>query len=123
MKKLIIIFFCSALLFSCATATHKINASIMSGNQYGNDPTITGIMIGLDIITFLVTSIDFSREDPGSSKQLWRCYEESVDGFEAEDYSELLMHWASKHPEKYDEEGYFRADYNEEADEVQSITD
>jgi hypothetical protein len=91
MKKLIMIFICSALLFSCATATHKIDAAIMSGNQFGDDPTVTGLMIGFDILTFLVTYIDFAPEDPGSSNQLWRCHEETEDGFEAENYDELQI--------------------------------
>jgi len=95
----------------------------MSGNQYGDDPTVTGLMIGFDVLTFLVTSIDLAPEDPGSSKQPWRCHEESEDGFEAEDYYELQMHWASKHPEKYDEQGNVREDHNKEADDAKSLTD
>ena len=95
----------------------------MSGNQYGDNLTVTGLMIGFDILTFLITYIDLAPEDPESSKQLWRCLEKSEDGFVAEDYYELQMHWAAKHPEKYDIYGYVRKDYNEEADEAQSITD
>jgi hypothetical protein len=94
----------------------------MSGNQYGDDPTITGLLIGFDILMFLVTYIDLAPEDLGSSTQPWRCHEESEDGFEAEDYCELQMHWASKHPEKYDEQGYVREDYDQEADDNQSLT-
>jgi hypothetical protein len=123
MKKFIMVLICSTLLFSCATANHKINAGIMSGNQYGDDPTITGLMIGFDILAFLITSIDLAPENPGSSKQLWRCHEEPEDGFVAEDYNELQMYWVSKHPEKYDEQGYVREDYNEEADDAQSLPD
>jgi hypothetical protein len=95
----------------------------MSGNQYGDNLTVTGLMIGFDILTFLVTYIDLAPEDPGSSKQSWRCHEAAEDGFEAEDYYELQMHWASKHPEKYDEQGYVRENYNEEADDAQSLID
>jgi len=89
----------------------------MSGNQYGDNLTVTGLMIGFDILMFLVNYIDLAPEDPGSSKQAWRCQEESVDGFVAEDYHELQMHRASKHSEKYDEQGYVRKDYNQETDE------
>jgi hypothetical protein len=123
MKKLIMVFVCSILLFSCATATHKIDAAIMSGNQFGDDPTVTGLMIGFDILMFLVTYIDLAPEDTDSCKQLWHCLEKSEDGFVAEDYYESQMHWASKHPEKYDEQGYVREDYNEEADDAQSLPD
>ena len=77
MKELIMILVCATLLFSCATANHKIGAAIMSGNQYGDDPTVIGPMIGFDILTFLITYIDFAPEDPGSSKQPWRCHEAS----------------------------------------------
>jgi len=64
----------------------------MSGNQYGDNLTVTGLMIGFDILTFLITNIDLAPEDPGSSKQPWRCAEEAEDGFETEDYCELQMH-------------------------------
>ena len=77
MKKLIMILVCATLLFSCATTNHKIGAAIMSGNQYGDDPTVTGLMIGFDILTFLVTYIDLAPEDPGSNKQPRRCHEAS----------------------------------------------
>jgi hypothetical protein len=35
MKKLVMILACSILLFSCATANHKIGAAIMPGNGGG----------------------------------------------------------------------------------------